>query len=506
MTKRSSWEWKVFLLSGWLTLTSLSGCSKADKFNGRRLDPLIDKTSIAHDKQKCHQPNYLKVGPQGILLEVTLRDFSSNFADFENFNSKKPHPSIEDCGSLDQVELSDVHVKESYLRSLRDRFPQQFLWATSNSREIYPTFGMLKSELGTDGLPQKGRHACHNEHIDKWFRDMDGINFRVQDQLELKPVGEDTYQVEFFHFNNNSYLPLDKFSESKTNQTWGRQNHATWCMDDRDACKKRSDDQGQSANSVPNGSNFGFTMTTKFDFVYNSHYGEYFEFDGDDDYWLFIDGKLVIDAGGTHVLVHSRVSLDSLAQDRGWLDGSTHNTQLFFAERQADASNLSMKFKTKGILDINEIPPYIYRSYQLSQEEDPKYLLYLNTPLDEVSIDKIQKNLERNVFIILDEQDEDISQDMKVVSFQPLADSLILSRVQAQAVYEIQFENSDETRFVAPSLGHKISFNPNASISIQSSQGLKVTDYHHASVMDAELMKQEEVFGFHQNECHSIRP
>lgn len=473
----------------------LLGCAATEK----SLEAVGELSGIS-STEKCHTPQYLEVGEQGIQLEVTLRDFSSNYPDFENFNSKKLNPSIEDCGSLEQPELANMEYKEQFLNSLKERYPDQFPWATSNSREIYPTFGMVADTLNQAGLPVKGRQACNNDNINEWYSDVSGVNYKIQDKMKLEPVGDDTYKVEFLHFKQNSYLPLDKFASDTSIKNWGKQNQAVWCLNNLEECQKESDLAGQTPNSNPEGSNFGFTMTTQFDFVYNSRYGEYFEFDGDDDYWVFIDGKLAVDAGGTHVLIHNKIQLDSLAQQRGWLDGSTHNLKLFFAERQADASNLAMTFKTKGIRDIQKIAPYIYRSYKLgATPEDSKYLIYVNTPLDSITIQKIQANLDKKIFNIVDDLDNDVSQDMLVKSFTPVPAASLPQGVVA--AYEVEFETSSETRFVAPSLGYKLSFNAQAPISIKSQSGQVVEVSHPTQVVSGDLIQQEVLNSISQELC-----
>ena len=85
-----------------------------------------------------------------------------------------------------------------------------------------------------------------------------------------------------------------------------------------------------------------FCFESHANFTYRA--GMQFMFRGDDDIWVYIDNKLAVDLGGTHLAAPGFVNLDEFAGASGALvAGNTYDIDIFFCDRRTDMSNVRIK-------------------------------------------------------------------------------------------------------------------------------------------------------------------
>lgn len=273
---------------------------------------------------------------------------------------------------------------------------------TAGTLQTYKTcgghvLGMVQDTLSNLGLPMRvdsldfpWEKCSAGREIDKWFipevvaKGPDGkeyTNATCRD-IDLKLDEEGFWLADVTESPNGcndpvnpGFYPLDDFEYLDSAKTI-KNPKFDW---DVQGCKH----------------NYSFSMKISAQFKYVK--GQYFEFRGDDDVWVFINDHLVVDIGGCHSPVEGAVDLDTL----GLVEGKEYPFQIFFSERNATGSNFKMRTSINLQTQKTYFPVQKMNAAGVIEYELLQLLIDESLSCDVSSVSKIDTTYAQSVFTLM---------------------------------------------------------------------------------------------------------
>ncbi len=147
--------------------------------------------------------------------------------------------------------------------------------------------------------------VANGQSFDTWFKDTPGVNMESQARLLFqKQLGGD------LTFSSDDFRPID----------------------------------GQLLGAGTWEPNRNFTLEMDGEFTYTPCSNQYFEFSGDGDAYVYIDGKLVLELAGNNTGMKQFVDFDRLGLD----PAQPHTIKFFYAQRSCSPS----KFKVRTNVEL----------------------------------------------------------------------------------------------------------------------------------------------------------
>jgi fibro-slime domain-containing protein len=259
-----------------------------------------------------------------IELTGTIRDFKGSFTSAAPFTPVEGgHPHFEifsgipipgsgrfpdgfdgDPGILDgdpaQTQAIEPGIVTNTLGA--DKKP---VWQGGTNSSLFPTTKTKVNDAGTN-LDINSNDTENAARFNQWYNDAAGVNTSHSAKLTLAEAA--TPGV--FTISNADFFPLDGAATPGV-------------------------DVGGFTGFGNEGRAHNYHMTMELHSTFTYQAGQVFTFTGDDDVWVYIDGKLALDLGGVHEPLSSTINLDTL----GLTSGNDYEFAFFWAERNTSASN-----------------------------------------------------------------------------------------------------------------------------------------------------------------------
>jgi len=178
-----------------------------------------------------------------------------------------------------------------------------------------PQRGLVKPDLGPERKPVYAPSGstwvtAGQEQFDLWYRDDEDVNIEFEVPITMIETSPD-----HFVYEDAEFFPIDGV--------------------------------GWEGDEI-NGHNYHFTTEIHTTFEYQG--GETLTFTGNDDVWVFVNGKLALDMGGVHTREIDTVDFDAQAGALWISPGEIYRLDLFHAQRHTSESYFRLETTIECLL------------------------------------------------------------------------------------------------------------------------------------------------------------
>jgi fibro-slime domain-containing protein len=287
--------------------------------------------------------------PDSLVIPVKLRDIreciGNGPASTCSVNSQPDFQHVASCGDVGYVETNIA----------TDRAVDTLLFPNDNRSPVKSA--KLSSTAGV---------KCYTSipRFEDWFNDKTGAVGSPEDInrpfLKNLVLHKEAAAGGQYVYDNAAFFPLDTIpSLTKLHPT-------------------DPDPYGPLQTAPNNTHTYGFTLEFHATFTYFKDSNQVFTFRGDDDVWVFINGKLVIDLGGRHIPQAQTVNMNDL----GLTDRTAYPLDFFFAERHTTQSNcrittsLQLTAEEEASLVFTDVDGKALQPNQYWSPKDKLFLVY----------------------------------------------------------------------------------------------------------------------------------